>query len=217
MTEKLLKEKEWTSKTNYEFFDALEIYPDDEKCVKVSDVAKELMKRGGYNNLNSVEIILIYTTQHFFNVSDNQFKALVYYRLGEFYEKYKENFVRAYTYYEKYALNNTENSGVHSLLLRALIHRDDFNYSEELEKELRMSYGETDLGLRSDRLYENLGSLIVARHNGESEEHCEKLIKRLKAIVKADEIFFPDLLLKKDKIRDVLEVPEKVINYINSL
>ena len=217
MTDRFLKIKEWTSKTNYEFFDSLIPYTDDEKCVIVSDVAEELMKRRGYNNLNSVEIILIYTTQHFFKVSNNQYKALIYYRLGEFYEKHKENFIRSYTYYEKYALNNNKNSGVHSLLLKALIHRDDFNYSEELEKELRMSYGETDLGLRSDRLYENLGTLIVARHNGESEEVTEKLIKRLKAIVKADEVFFPDMLLKKDSIRDVLDVPKKVIDFINAL
>lgn len=217
MIEKLLKVKEWTSKTNYEFFDALIEYTDDEKCVIVADTAKELMNRGGYNNMNSAEIILIYATQHFFNVSDSNYKALVYYRLGEFYEKYKENYVRAYTYYEKYTLNNSENSGTHSLLLRALILRDDFTYSDELEKELRMSYGEIDLGLREDRLYENLGALIVARHEGGKDELCEKHIKRLKAIVKADEYMFLDVLVKKDDIRDVLEVPKKVTDYINKL
>ena len=46
---------------------------------------------------------------------------------------------------------------------------------------------------------------------------ADELIKRLKAIVKADEVFFPDMLLKKDNIRDVLDVPKKVIDYINAL
>lgn len=216
MIEKLLKIKEWDTDTTSKFFKALSNYLDEDKCVVISDVTKELMKRGGHANLSAVEAILVSATQRYFDVTDNEYKALVYYRLGEFYEMHKGNFIRAYTYYEKYILN-TKNGGTHSLLLRALLLRDDFTYSDELEKELRMSYGEPDLGLRSDRLFENIGALIVARHDGDKEELCQEYIKRIKNIIKADELFFPDFIFKKDTVRDVLEIPQKVFDFVNTL
>ena len=80
-----------------------------------------------------------------------------------------------------------------------------------------MSYGEQDLGLRIDRIYENLGALIVERHYGITEEREKELIKRLKAIIKADELIFPDLILRKDAVRDMLYVPQKVRDYIYAL
>lgn len=216
MIDKLLCIQNWTAETNGKFFIALKEYTNEEKCEITAKVAKELMKRGNKMNLVCAETILTYATQHFFEVSDNNYKALVYYRLGQLYEHLLENFVKAYTAYEKYTLNNTENEGNHSILLRALILRDNFTYSDELEKEYRMSLGEYDLGLRNDRLYENLGTLIVAEHDGDTDT-AEKIKKRLQAIVKADELFFLDLIFKKDTIPDSLKVPEKVISYIKAL
>ena len=216
MIEKLLKTKEWDADTTTKFFKALVNLSDEEKCVVISDTSKELMKRGGQANLSAVETILVSATQCYFNVADNEYKALVYYRLGEFYEMHKGNFIRAYTYYEKYTLN-TKNGGTHALLLRALLLRDDFTYSDELEKELRLSYGEPDLGLRNDRLFENIGALVVARHEGTDEALCDEYIKRIKNIVKADELFFPDFIFKKDTVRDILEIPQKVFDFVNTL
>ena len=216
MIEKLLKIKEWDTDTTTKFFKSIVNLSDEEKCVVISDTSKELMKRGTHANLAAVEAILVSATQRYFNVEDNEYKALVYYRLGEFYEMHKGNFVRAYTYYEKYTLN-TKNGGRHALLLRALLLRDDFTYSEELEKELRMSYGEPDLGLRNDRLFENIGALVVARHEGADKALCDEYIKRIKNIVKADELFFPDFIFKKDTVRDILEIPQKVFDFVNTL
>ncbi len=216
MIDRFLGIQNWSAETNGKFFTALKEYANEEKCEITAKVAKELMKRGNKMNLICAETILIYATQHFFEVSDNNYKALVYYRLGQLYEYHLENFVKAYTAYEKYTLNNTENEGNHSILLRALILRDNFTYSDELEKEYRMSLGEYDLGLRNDRIYENLGSLIVAEHDGDADT-VEKIKKRLQAIVKTDELIFPDIIFKKDTIPDSLKVPEKVINYIKAL
>lgn len=215
MIEALLKNKNWTPKIVDKFLKELQNYSDDDKCVITEQVAKELMNRGGNQNIASAEVILIYATQHYFSVSDSQLKADVYYRLGELYEKHKDNFIRAYTYYEKYTLNNKKNGGTHSLLVRALILRDDFTYSEELEKELRMSLGEADLGLRNDRIYENLGRYIVAQHEGNDEE-CQKIMKRLWGIVKTDELVFPDLVFIKDSVPDSIRVPYKVVKFIKS-
>ena len=216
MIEKLLKTKAWNTKIVGEFLKELgnteNCYTNEEKCIFIKDTSKELLKRGGNGNISSAENLLIYATQHYFDGTEPQVKADIYYILGELYEKHKENFVRAYTYYEKYTLYNKENSGTHSLMLKALILRDDFSYSEELEKEFRMSLAETDLGLKNDRIYENIGRYIVLNQDG-NEEECKMVIKRLWGIVKTDELILPDLILKKS-LNDRVKVPEKVVEFI---
>lgn len=214
MIETLLKNKTWNPKIVGEFIKELQNYNNDEKLVIVDKTAKELLKRGGNANISSAENILIYATQHYFDGTELQTKASIYYLLGELYEKHKENFVRAYTYYEKYTLNNKENSGTHSLMLKALILRDDFTYSDELEKEFRMSLAETDLGLKNDRLYENIGRYIILKNDG-NEEECQKVMKRLWGIIKTDELILPDLIIKKN-LNDRVTVPQKVIDFINT-
>ena len=218
MPQTFLKNKTWNTKILGEFIKTLNSedngYTNEEKCDFIKETAKELLKRGKNSNISSAENILIYATQHYFDDIEPQMKADIYYTLGELYEKYKENFVRAYTYYEKYTLNNKENGGTHSLMLKALILRDDFAYSDELEKEFRMSLGECDLGLKNDRIYENLGRYIVLMHEGNYEE-CKKALKRLLGIIKTDELIFPDLILKKN-LNDRVKVPAKVIEFIKA-
>ncbi len=215
MKEKFLSVENWNGITTGELFSELETVSDNEKCEIIFQIGKKLIDNPTSKNLNSAETVLVYATQHFFNVTESQYKALVYYRLGQLYE-YKEDYIKAYTAYEKYALNNTEFGNSHSVLLRMLILRDDFRYSDKLEKELRMSYAETDLGLKIDRLYENLGSLIVAEHYGD-DKNIPVYIKRLKAIVEANRHILPDLLMKKDTIRDIASIPQKVTEYIEKL
>ena len=219
MTENLLKNKNWTPKIVGNFIKALNsedtAYTNEEKCGFIKETAKELLKRGGNSNISSAENLLVYATQHYFDGTESQIKADIYYILGELYEKSKENFVRAYTYYEKYTLNNKENTGTHSLMLKALILRDDFTYSEELEKEFRMSLAEADLGYRNDRVYENLGRFIVLNHEG-NEEECKKVMKRLWGIVKTAELIIPDFVLKKDFGDNKLSVPAKVLEFIKT-
>lgn len=216
MTEIYLKNKTWDTKIVGEFLKELgkpeNACTNEEKCSYIKEAAKELLKRGGNSNISSAENILIYATQHYFNGTDSQAKADIYYILGEIFEKYNENFVRAYTYYEKYTLNNKANSGTHSLMLKALILRDDFTYSDELEKEFRMSLAEADLGTRNDRIYENLGRYIILRNEGNDEE-CSKVIKRLWGIIKTDELIIPDLIIKKS-LDDRATVPQKVKDFI---
>ena len=216
MTNTFLKTKNWNTKTVGEFLKELNTnetsYTNEGKCDFIKDTAKELLKRGGNANVSSAENLLIYATQHYFNGTDPQVKADIYYFLGELYEKHKENFVRAYTYYEKYTLNNKEHGATHSVMLRALILRDDFTYSNELEKEFRMSLAEADLGLKNDRIYENIGRFIILNNEG-NEEECKKVIKRLWGIVKTDELVLPDLIIKKN-LNDRVTVPQKVVEFI---
>lgn len=214
MIENFLKNKNWNTKIVGEFIKQLQNYTNEEKCCFVNETAKELLKRGGNANISSAENLLIYATQHYFDKTEAQVKADIYYILGSLYEIHKENFVRAYTYYEKYTLNNKENSGTHSLMLKALILRDDFTYSEKLEKEFRMSLAETDLGLKNDRVYENIGRYIILNHEG-NEEECKKVMKRLWGIIKNDEILVLDMITKKD-LKDRVKVPMKVKEYIKT-
>lgn len=216
MIEKFLQTKLWSTEFKIQFLNELNSYTNDEKCFFVYEAANNLLKSQKDMNLIIAEDILVYATQHFNNVEDSNKKALVYYKLGELYEVYKEDYIKAYTYYKKYELNNTEMQGIHSLLLRVLLLRDNFTYSEEMEKELKLSYGETDLGLRKDRIYENIGSLIIAEKENDTQL-CEKLIKRIKAIVKGDELFFLDLIFRKDTVNDSLKPPKKLIDYVKSL
>ncbi len=218
MTKTFLKNKNLTPKAVGDYLKELnnaeKAYTNEEKCSLISETAKELLKRGGNGNISSAENLLIYATQHYFDVTNTQIKASIYYLLGELYEKHKENFIRAYTYYEKYTLNNKEHSGTHSLMLKSIILRDDFTYSDELEKEFRMSLAESDLGLKNDRIYENLGRYIILNHEGNKEE-AKKVMKRLWGIIKTDELILPDLILKKN-LNDRVRVPQKVIEFIKN-
>lgn len=216
MINELLKEKVWNSKCNERFFQYLKDFTNEEKCEIIYNIMPHIFKKGDDESIASAEIILICATQQYFDVESTHYKALVYYRLGELYEGYKENFIKAYTAYKKYELNNVSFGGVHGILLRILLLRDDFTYSEEMKKELNLSYGETDLGLRKDRLYENIGTLIIAQRNND-EETIEMLKKRIKSIIKADEYFFLDLVFRKDATPDYLKTPERLINYIKTL
>ncbi len=216
MINELLKEKVWNVKCNEKFFQYLKEFSNEEKCEIIYDIMPRIFKKGDDESIACAEIILICATQQYFNVESTHYKALVYYRLGELYEYYKENFIKAYTAYKKYELNNVDFGGVHSILLRILLLRDNFNYSEEMEKELILSYGETDLGLRKDRLYENIGTLIIAQRNND-EKTVESLKKRIKSIIKADEFFFVDLVFRKDATPDYLKTPDRLIDYIKTL
>ncbi len=216
MYKDLLKIKFWNSETNGKFFHRIRDFSDDERCNFAVDVAENLMKRGDNANTVSAEVILVYATQHYFeNLASTQAKATVYFSLGKLYETYFQDYIKAYTAYEKYTLN-TDNDGTHALLMKSLLLRDGFVYSEQLEKEYRHSLGEIDLGLRNDRFYEALASYIISTHY-EKEEEAEKMKKRLKGILKGDELFFLDIVFKKDNIPDTLKVPQKAIDFVNSL
>ncbi len=210
--EKFLNFKRWSATLSGELFGALEEYPHEEKCAYILEIAQKLISKGTASDLNYAKTLLTYATQHYFEQGAIQYKAAVYYALGGLYEK-AEDYIKAYTCYEKYALNNSENDGVHALLLKALILRDNFGYSDLLEKELRLSLGEIDLGLKNDRLYENLGRYIVALRENDTAT-AKKCAQRLKGIAKTSDLIIPDLVFGKDKIEDKLNIPQKVREYI---
>lgn len=216
MTEIFTNAKNRSKSLYANFYKYLEDFCNEEKCNIITEVANKLMEKGSKEDIFAADTILVYATQHYLNDCDGDVKARLYYTLGLINELYTDSFIKAYTYYEKFALNNTQYEGVHSILLRALILRDNFQYSEELEKEYRYSLSEYNLGTRNDRLYEHLGALIIAK-NENNEERQQELTKKLKTILKGDDFFFLDYILTKDKDPQRLSVPRKVKEYINAL
>ncbi len=137
-----------------------------------------------------------------------------YYALGKSYEE-KGEYAESYKYYEKYALN-TKEEGTHAILLRLLLLRDGFTYSENLEKELLRSYGEYDLGLRNERLYEAIAEYLVFK-NENKEEKAEAKKAQIKSIYNYGRLPILDLIIRKDSFKNSLNVPSEVENFINSL
>lgn len=206
----------WNTKTTESFIKALNSYPNERKCEIIYKFVPNLFERANDNTIEAAETILIWATQNILDVESTHYKSLIYFRLGQLYENYREDYERAYTYYKSFELNNVSFEGVHSILLRSVLYRDNFVYSEEMENELKLSYGEYDLGLRQDRLYENIGSLLVAQKNND-EETAEMHKKRIKAIIKAEEYFLVDLVFKKDTIPDILKTPDALLKYLKTI
>ncbi len=138
-----------------------------------------------------------------------------YYKLALYYEE-NEDYEKAYEYYLKYTLHNTDKDGNACILTKAILLKDNFTFSDELETQLLRSYGEYDLGLRTERIYEAIANFVVAVHY-EKEEDAEKYKKKIFAIIKGNDLRFLDIFFKKDDIHDVLELPKITKEFINNL
>ncbi len=138
-----------------------------------------------------------------------------YYKLALYYEE-NEDYEKAYDYYLKYTLHNTDKDGNACLLTKANLLKDNFTFSDELETQLLRSYGEYDLGLRTERIYEAIANYVVAVHYGKEEE-AQKYKKKIFTIIKGNDLRFLDVFLKKDDIHDVLKLPKITKEFINSL
>lgn len=215
MFKDLLKIEEWTTDTLSEFFNRMNDYFDEDKCIHSVSVANELIKKGGNKNFRTAEAILINAIRNYFNVNDSNYKAKVYFTLGYLYE-YQEEYIKSFTYYEKYALNNTIHEGENKILLKIILLRDNFKYSEEMEKLLLRSYSEYDLGLRNDRIYEMIAEYLILFNEGKYEKADEKK-KDLKALLKYGELPLLDLIIRKDAIPNSLNIPRKTSEFIEKL
>lgn len=216
MIEQFLKIRKWTPKIFSDLFSYLDHLDSNEKCKVIFRITERLVESNSCDDNKTAEELLIFASENYLASANGDAKALIFYRLGQLYEKCFKDYNSAFEYYKMYASHNTEFDNVNSLLLRSILLRDDFTYSEEMENYLKLSYGEINLGLRNDRIYEHISSLLVARKNGD-EKMCETYTKRIKAIVKAEDAIIFDLLMRKDTVRDTLTVPKKVFDFIDAL
>lgn len=211
----LLKREEWSTETLAEFFNRLNDFFNEDKCIHSANIANMLIEKGGYKNYRTAEAILINAIRNYFDVEDTNYKAKIYFTLGYLYES-QEEYIKSFTYYEKYTLNNTISEGDNKILLKIILLRDNFVYSEEMEKFLLRSYGEYDLGLRNDRIYEYIAEYLILLNENKKEKAEEKK-KDLKALLKYGELPLLDLVIRKDAISNSLNVPQKVYRFIENL
>lgn len=191
-------------------------YFNEDKCAYVLEISKELLKRNDGNCTDFAKELLTYAEKHYLDVDDASIKAEIFLTLARLYEEKIESFDKAYEYYEKFALSNTKYGNTACILTKALLLKDSFTYSDELEKQLLRSYGEPDLGLRTDRFYETAANYLVAKSN-KKDELSKKYRDELLAIEKADELMFLDLFFKKDDVRDILTIPDIAKEFLKAL
>lgn len=138
-----------------------------------------------------------------------------FYSLAKYFEVNKD-YNKSLEYYKKYFLNNPSIEGENKILLKIFLLRDNFTYSDEIKNLLFNSYGEYDLGLRNDRIYENIAEYLIFINDNNTEKAEEKK-KELKALLKYGQLPLLDVIIRKDSVFNALSVPEEVINFIEKL
>ncbi len=138
-----------------------------------------------------------------------------FYSLAKYFEVNKD-YNKSLEYYKKYFLNNPSIEGENKILLKIFLLRYNFTYSDEIKNLLFNSYGEYDLGLRNDRIYENIAEYLIFINDNNTEKADEKK-KELKALLKYGQLPLLDVIIRKDSVFNALSVPEEVINFIEKL
>lgn len=169
----LLALKEWRTDDIADFYNRLKIFSDEECCDYTVLVANELIKKNDIHSYKVAEEILINAIRNYFDVQDSNYKAKIYFCLGYLYEVQKK-YINSFTYYEKHKLNNNIHEGANTILLKIIILRDKFKYSEELENLFLTASGEYNLGLRNDRIYEDIAEYLILLNKNNFEKAEEK-------------------------------------------
>jgi len=76
--------------------------------------------------------------------------------------------------------------------------------------------GEYNLGLRNDRIYEDIAEYLILLNKNKLEKAEEKK-KDLKALVKYGQLPLLDVIIKKDSVFNALSVPDEVIEFVEKL
>lgn len=211
----LLSLKEWNTDNIADFYNRLKLFSNEDKCNHTVSVANELIKKAEIKYYKVAEEILINAIRNYFEIEDSNYKAKIYFSLGYLYEVQKK-YINSFTYYEKYKINNNIYEGANSILLKIIILRDNFKYSEELENLFLLASGEYNIGLRNDRIYEDIAEYLILLNKNNFEKAEEKK-KDLKALVKYGQLPLLDVIIRKDSVFNALSVPDEVIKFVESL
>lgn len=148
--------------------------------------------------------------ENFNSIDPNDF-----YSLAKYYESNKD-YNSALKYYKKYFSENPSIEGENKTLLKINLLKNNFTYSEEIKNLLLNSYGEYDLGLRNDRIYENIAEYLILINENKIEK-AEAKKKDLKALLKYGQLPLLDIIIRKDNVFNALDVPVEVVNFIKKL
>lgn len=149
------------------------------------------------------------------NLNFNLIDQNDFYSLAKYFEENKE-YNKSLEYYKKYFSENPSVEGENKILLKINLLKNNFTYSEEIKKLLLNSYGEYDLGLRNDRIYENIAEYLILINENKIEKSEEKK-NDLKALLKYGQLPLLDVIIRKDSIFNALDVPVEVVDFIEKL
>ena len=138
-----------------------------------------------------------------------------FYSLAKYFEENKD-YNKSLEYYKNYFFENPSIEGKNKTLLKITLLKDNFKYSEEIKQLLLNSYGEYDLGLRNDRIYENISEYLMFTNENNSEKAEEKK-KDLKALLNYGQVPLLDVIIRKDSIFNALDIPCEVVDFIKNL
>jgi hypothetical protein len=138
-----------------------------------------------------------------------------FYSLAKYFEENKD-YNKSLEYYQKYFSENPSIEGENKTLLKINLLKNNFTYSEEIKNLLLNSYGEYDLGLRNDRIYENIAEYLILINENKIEK-AEAKKKNLKALLKYGQLPLLDIIIRKDSVFNALDVPVEVVNFIEKL
>lgn len=215
MYKDLLELSEWKTENVSDFYTRIKELSNEAKCDETVFVANALLKKGDHKSFRTAEEILLYAVRNFFEVEDTNYKAKIYFELGKLYEAQKL-YIQSFTYYEKYKINNNCCEGINSILLKIILLRDNFKYSENMENLFLAAAGEYNLGLRNDRIYEDIAEYLILLNKNKIEKAEEKK-KDLKALIKYGQLPLLDLIIRKDSVFNALSVPDEVISFVEKI
>lgn len=138
-----------------------------------------------------------------------------FYSLAKYFEENKD-YNKSLEYYQKYFSENPSIEGENKTLLKINLLKNNFTYSEEIKNLLLNSYGEYDVGLRNDRIYENIAEYLILINENKIEK-AEAKKKDLKALLKYGQLPLLDIIIRKDSVFNALDVPVEVVNFIEKL
>lgn len=138
-----------------------------------------------------------------------------FYSLAKYFEENKD-YNKSLEYYQKYFSENPSIEGENKTLLKINLLKNNFTYSEEIKNLLLNSYGEYDLGLRNDRIYENIAEYLILINENKIEK-AEAKKKDLKALLKYGQLPLLDIIIRKDSVFNALDVPVEVVNFTEKL
>lgn len=138
-----------------------------------------------------------------------------FYSLAKYFEENKD-YNKSLECYKKYFSENPSIEGENKTLLKINLLKNNFTYSEEIKNLLLNSYGEYDLGLRNDRIYENIAEYLILINENKIEK-AEAKKKDLKALLKYGQLPLLDIIIRKDNVFNALDVPVEVVNFIKKL
>ena len=138
-----------------------------------------------------------------------------FYSLAKYFEENKD-YNKSLEYYQKYFSENPSIEGENKTLLKINLLKNNFTYSEEIKNLLLNSYGEYDLGLRNDRIYENIAEYLILINENKIEK-AEAKKKDLKALLKYGQLPLLDIIIRKDSVFNALDVPIEVVDFIEKL